>query len=120
MGYVPPPVARKSMVPESNDIIPADSAKMAERPQTSPRTEDTAIVEPISRQDAPLPGNDAPGPHSDAGTGEHRSADARDSTNVESEQPKAIEPSAASHEKEHADAVDGDASTGDEEHSPEP
>src|SRR4029453_15078775 len=53
MGYVAPPVARKSMVPESNDIIAADSSKTADRPQTSPRAEDAATAEPIARNEKP-------------------------------------------------------------------
>ena len=41
------------MLPESNDIITADSSKTAERPQTSPRSEDAAIAEPAGRNEAP-------------------------------------------------------------------
>jgi hypothetical protein len=41
------------MLPESNDIIPADSTKTAEPPQTHPRVEDAAIVEPAARNEAP-------------------------------------------------------------------
>jgi small subunit ribosomal protein S1 len=41
------------MVPESNDIITADSAKAGERPPTSPRTEDAPAAEPVPRNEAP-------------------------------------------------------------------
>jgi small subunit ribosomal protein S1 len=39
------------MVPESNDIIPADSPKTADRPQ-SPRTEDSAITAPTRDEES--------------------------------------------------------------------
>jgi small subunit ribosomal protein S1 len=48
------------MVPESNDIIQADSAKSAEPPQTSPRPEDAAIAEPAPRNDTAAQRGDAP------------------------------------------------------------
>lgn len=51
------------MVPESNDIITADSSKTADRPQTSPHTEDAAIrSEPARNEESPSAEADRPAP----------------------------------------------------------
>jgi small subunit ribosomal protein S1 len=95
------------MLPESNDIIAADSQKSADRPQTSPQPEDAAINETSSRNEAPS------------------AAPAERAAPAEAAEPKPIAASEASSDRaeQSADPAEADASEehgddaqGDDEH----
>jgi small subunit ribosomal protein S1 len=107
------------MVPESNDIIAADSAKTAERPQTSPRVEDAAIAGPVSRNDAPAShSDDAPAPRDDTPAPRSDASSAAPVERTEAVAPVAETPEAsgatAPGEREHADATGSDESADDQ------
>jgi small subunit ribosomal protein S1 len=88
------------MVPESNDIIPADSPKTADRPQ-SPRTEDSAIT-------APPRDEESAGDHAD------RSGTAAAGETSPAAAPADASPTAAS-DGDHAGEDVSDESSGDTE-----
>ena len=102
------------MLPESNDIIAADSAKTAEPPQTSPRTEDAAIAEPVSHNEAPAR-NDAAAPRDDpppTPLGDRSVAPVPAAPTSEASGPATPE---GNHGSDHADAAEGDAAQQEED-----